>query len=112
MARQLEFVVGKNKFGPSSDSLEEAVAVLQHHDGVSGTEQQHVANDYAARLSVSSVEVRASIFVRFLNQNLVRRKSSVFVFLLFLAICIITKCTVSFVYHVLAYYQECVRLVK
>lgn len=56
VARQLEFIVGRAELGPSSDSLEEALAVLQHHDGVSGTEQQHVANDYTKRLFMSSVE--------------------------------------------------------
>ena len=30
--------------------LEDAVGVVQHHDGVSGTSMQHVANDYAMRL--------------------------------------------------------------
>ena len=30
--------------------LDEAVAVVQHHDGVSGTSKQHVADDYAAAL--------------------------------------------------------------
>lgn len=33
------------------DTLREAMGVLQHHDGVSGTEKQHVANDYARQLS-------------------------------------------------------------
>ena len=28
------------------------MAVAQHHDAVSGTEKQHVANDYAQRLSI------------------------------------------------------------
>lgn len=55
-ARQLEFLVGRNKEIPNTDSLEEAMAVLQHHDGVSGTERQHVANDYALRLSRASIE--------------------------------------------------------
>lgn len=55
-ARQVEFLVGKNSTGPNTDSLEEAVAILQHHDGVSGTEQQHVANDYAARLAAGESE--------------------------------------------------------
>eukprot|EP00731_Ephydatia_muelleri_P005619 Em0002g1795a len=36
----------------SSRSLQQAMAVVQHHDGVSGTEQQHVANDYAKQLHV------------------------------------------------------------
>jgi len=30
--------------------LEDAVGVVQHHDGVSGTAKQHVANDYSKRL--------------------------------------------------------------
>eukprot|EP00457_Paulinella_chromatophora_P000583 gb/GEZN01000583.1/.p1 GENE.gb/GEZN01000583.1/~~gb/GEZN01000583.1/.p1 ORF type:complete len:1193 (-),score=233.63 gb/GEZN01000583.1/:442-4020(-) len=33
------------------EELWEAHGVLQHHDGVSGTEKQHVAFDYAARLA-------------------------------------------------------------
>lgn len=35
------------------------MAIVQHHDGVSGTERQHVANDYAKRLSIGAAEVRA-----------------------------------------------------
>lgn len=29
----------------------EAMGVIQHHDAVSGTERQHVANDYAQRVA-------------------------------------------------------------
>ncbi len=29
----------------------EAMGIVQHHDAVSGTEKQHVADDYAQRLS-------------------------------------------------------------
>jgi len=36
-ARQVEYLVGKNPTGPNTDNLEEAVAILQHHDGVSCT---------------------------------------------------------------------------
>ena len=36
--------------GPGSDVLEEAVSLLQHHDSITGTEKQHVANDYHRRL--------------------------------------------------------------
>jgi len=32
--------------------LERAMGVSQHHDAVSGTERQHVANDYAKRLAI------------------------------------------------------------
>ncbi|XP_008314774.2 lysosomal alpha-mannosidase [Cynoglossus semilaevis] len=34
-----------------SQTLKKAMAVAQHHDAVSGTEKQHVANDYARRLA-------------------------------------------------------------
>lgn len=34
------------------DKLEDGVSILQHHDGVSGTSKQHVANDYAKRVDV------------------------------------------------------------
>ncbi|CAF1682747.1 unnamed protein product, partial [Adineta ricciae] len=33
-------------------NLSEAMAVAQHHDAVSGTERQHVADDYVLRLSI------------------------------------------------------------
>ncbi|KAL2455897.1 Glycosyl hydrolase family 38 protein [Forsythia ovata] len=51
-ARQLEFFKGRNSSGPSTDALADALAIAQHHDAVSGTERQHVASDYALRLSI------------------------------------------------------------
>ncbi|XP_038696412.1 probable alpha-mannosidase At5g13980 isoform X2 [Tripterygium wilfordii] len=51
-ARQLEFFRGRSSTGPSTDSLADALAIAQHHDAVTGTEKQHVANDYAKRLSM------------------------------------------------------------
>ena len=41
----------------------EAMGIVQHHDAVSGTEKQHVANDYAQRLAqgIDSAEVRRGI---------------------------------------------------
>ncbi|KAM4594230.1 lysosomal alpha-mannosidase isoform 1-T2 [Fundulus diaphanus] len=53
---QLEVLGGpisrKGLFGQGdSETLRKAMAVAQHHDAVSGTEKQHVANDYAQRLA-------------------------------------------------------------
>ena len=62
MSRQLEFIVGRKNLGPNTDSLEEAMAILQHHDGVTGTEKQHVADDYSKRLADSSCEVKPQNF--------------------------------------------------
>ncbi|XP_031293223.2 lysosomal alpha-mannosidase isoform X1 [Camelus dromedarius] len=42
--------VGPYGYGDSAP-LNEAMAVLQHHDAVSGTSRQHVANDYARQLA-------------------------------------------------------------
>uniref|UniRef100_A0A8D1UBD3 Alpha-mannosidase n=1 Tax=Sus scrofa TaxID=9823 RepID=A0A8D1UBD3_PIG len=58
VCNQLEALVGPAaNMGPygSGDSapLKEAMAVLQHHDAVSGTSRQHVANDYARQLAES-----------------------------------------------------------
>ncbi|KAL2529274.1 Glycosyl hydrolase family 38 protein [Forsythia ovata] len=55
-ARQLEFFKGRNKSGSNTDLLADALAIAQHHDAVTGTEKQHVANDYAKRLSIGYVE--------------------------------------------------------
>ncbi|KJE92298.1 lysosomal alpha-mannosidase [Capsaspora owczarzaki ATCC 30864] len=48
--KQLEAVRGHSNLA-NSEQLNLAVAVLQHHDGVSGTSKQHVAYDYARRVS-------------------------------------------------------------
>ncbi|KAJ0411263.1 hypothetical protein ATCC90586_004179 [Pythium insidiosum] len=38
------------------DRLQRGVGLAQHHDGVSGTEKQHVADDYALRINEGIVE--------------------------------------------------------
>jgi lysosomal alpha-mannosidase len=45
----------------SSVTLAQAMGVDQHHDAVSGTEKQHVADDYARRLHVGQVECQELI---------------------------------------------------
>lgn len=55
-ARQLEYFRGRKKSGPNTDSLADALAIAQHHDAVTGTEKQHVANDYAKRLAIGYKE--------------------------------------------------------
>ena len=52
LARQLEFFRGSNKIGPTTYTLADALAIVQHHDAVSGTEKQHMANDYVTRLLI------------------------------------------------------------
>ncbi len=39
--------------------IDDALGIVQHHDAVSGTERQDVANDYALRLSdgIAAAEV-------------------------------------------------------
>ncbi|KAM6216790.1 lysosomal alpha-mannosidase [Rhynchocyon petersi] len=56
VCNQLEVLAGPEAItGPygvgDSAPLREAVAVLQHHDAVSGTSKQHVADDYARQLA-------------------------------------------------------------
>ncbi|XP_074275154.1 putative alpha-mannosidase At5g13980 [Silene latifolia] len=60
-ARQLEYFVGKSNLGHSTDALADALAIAQHHDAVTGTEKQHVANDYAKRLSMGYKEAEALV---------------------------------------------------
>ena len=56
-ARQLEFLRGRDSSGPTTDMLADALAIAQHHDAVSGTQRQHVAADYALRLSMGYLQV-------------------------------------------------------
>ena len=47
IGRHLELYLGEEG---GTDILEEAVSLCQHHDSITGTEKQHVANDYHLRL--------------------------------------------------------------
>lgn len=74
----------RNMSDRAVDELDRAVAVVQHHDGVSGTSKQHVAYDYALQMSkgldtaegmlaqVSAALVGSStspVFCRLLNET-------------------------------------------
>lgn len=48
---------GRDEAGQTTYSLGDALGIAQHHDAVSGTEQQHVANDYATRLAIGYKKV-------------------------------------------------------
>lgn len=43
------------------DTLEASVSLAQHHDAVSGTAKQHVANDYARRIAIGFSEARSIV---------------------------------------------------
>eukprot|EP00897_Mesotaenium_endlicherianum_P007946 jgi/Mesen1/717/ME000109S_10930 len=60
-ARQLEVHVGRRVGGPTSDLLEEAMAMAQHHDAVSGTQKGHVAADYSRRLAAGAAQAEELI---------------------------------------------------
>ena len=55
--RQLE-IQSPSPSNASSFLLWEAMGIAQHHDAVSGTEKQHVADDYALRLSQGNAECK------------------------------------------------------
>ncbi|CAN0367670.1 unnamed protein product, partial [Ectocarpus sp. 13 AM-2016] len=64
-ARQLLALAGAAESGGGGDDAagtdRETLAAFEHHDGVSGTSKQHVADDYAQRLDRSRVKVEALV---------------------------------------------------
>lgn len=53
----MEFVKGRSELDPTSDSISDALEIAQHHDGLAGTEMQHVSDDYAKWLYIGYKEV-------------------------------------------------------
>lgn len=45
---------GHKAEGSNTDALEEAVSLAQHHDAVTGTAKQHVADDYNMRIAAGA----------------------------------------------------------
>jgi lysosomal alpha-mannosidase len=45
------------------DSLREAMGTMQHHDAITGTEKQHVADDYARNLAKAFEDARGAVSV-------------------------------------------------
>lgn len=54
VCKQLSALTKKKtaRYEQNLDNLREIMGVMQHHDAVSGTEKQHVANDYARLLQI------------------------------------------------------------
>lgn len=77
-ARQIETLLSKElnvdaKTGKSATyQLEDAMGVAQHHDAVSGTSKQHVANDYAKRIQ-AGINVAARFVSATLGQSLLNQ---------------------------------------
>ena len=54
--KHIEVMYPHEPEGVSSENLRLAMGVAQHHDAVSGTSKQHVADDYSQRLAIGQTE--------------------------------------------------------
>ncbi|XP_046352369.2 lysosomal alpha-mannosidase-like isoform X2 [Haliotis rufescens] len=81
------------------DDLKEAVAILQHHDAITGTEQQHVTNDY--NLILSAGEQSCQSVVSRAYQSLLGVSSTLhFCPLLNISVCGLTESNTEFTVQV------------
>jgi lysosomal alpha-mannosidase len=62
VGKQLVAMTQLGQLGASPlDSLREAMGVMQHHDAVTGTEKQHVAEDYARTLTKALEDTKGAV---------------------------------------------------
>lgn len=78
-ARQIDSILDNNpdpiQCHKEMHVLEDASGVAQHHDGVSGTAKQHVANDYSKRLQ-GGIDGVATCTIRKVKRLLLGKKAS------------------------------------
>lgn len=58
VCKQLEVLGKLGESDPNSQKLKEALGLVNHHDAITGTERQHVAFDYAKRLSMGAADCK------------------------------------------------------
>lgn len=77
MCKQLSALAPKKtpEFAENLDNLREVMGVMQHHDAVTGTEKQHVAEDYARLLQIG-VDKCSENVNHALNQFTAKRENS------------------------------------
>ena len=68
-ARQLEAVHGALPAGPSTQRLSRTVALMQHHDAITGTDRFHVNQDYR-KLLASGIEDAQQLISQHVDQLL------------------------------------------
>ena len=56
--RRVQAVTTLEDGASSTDALEEAVSLAHHHDGITGTAKQHVADDYNMRIAAGAHTVQ------------------------------------------------------
>jgi imidazoleglycerol phosphate dehydratase HisB len=62
VSKQLVAMTQLGQVGASLlDSLREAMGIMQHHDAITGTEKQHVADDYARTLAKALEDARGAV---------------------------------------------------
>ena len=72
VVKQVSVLNNLSSINHKLDKLREAMGVMQHHDAVTGTEKQHVAEDYARILhkSIKGGEKITSSVMRYCNNRL------------------------------------------